>query len=114
MTHEQTLGEVIDSGKDLVRESFTGPSNRWQDLSTNMGMILVVTGIAIAAAVGVGVWWVIVGATTGSTGGLFRDGVDFAYQWRPFGAVLIALALLIGPPALAVELAIRAYADDRA
>jgi hypothetical protein len=87
-------------------------TNRWAELKMNLELLLYLTIAATFGAVGVGVWWVVVGAFEGEIGDSYLS-TEVIHDVRGAGAILIALGLLIGPVAVAVLLALRAYADER-
>jgi hypothetical protein len=100
-----------DAAHGHTYDSTSANPNRWRSLSMNLEPLLYLTIVATVASVGVGVWWVVVGAFEGELGGDYLGGV--VYDVRGAGAILIALGLLIGPVAIAVLLTLRAYVEER-
>lgn len=91
----------------------TSARKAWQTVVKWADYLAFATMLGMAGSIVVGILFIAQGAATGEIGEGFRDSTTVVYQLRPTGVLLVALGLLLGPPAVAIELAAVALAKDR-
>jgi hypothetical protein len=90
--HEaQTLGEMVKDPLSEVRKR----QLRWSGLGQTADACAWLSGAAALASIVAGVVMLLVGASEGESGGYY--GFEYTVVWRPFGAILVAMGLLVGP-----------------
>lgn len=84
---------------------------RWAGLASVVDMVLVAMALVGVAAVAGGAAMIFAGKLT-DDGGMFSDPI--VYQIRPVGFVVLALGLLITPPAMLAARAVQVWAQGNA